>query len=242
MNNGFEKQNMSFKKHTGKEVRVSLVNTSLLTNTHFGNIFYSNAEIGDRKRKFITKRYYDRKRAEKAFRNYSLAKKARLKVFPTFRIGEDKKSILMTTGFKENEICVGSNIRTGMDLDVLKLAKIEEIEDLELDTFLENFFNEGLKAAKSGLLLTLDDSAFFILSKNKPTKIDFVLGDLDNLKEATPGKYIGMQNMRRIKEMLDEFRVFNISPSFSEKFLKKVEEYYKQAIENVTNSNLPQHE
>src|SRR6185436_979019 len=88
---------------------------------------------------------------------------------------EDKKSILMTTGFSDDQICVGSSNY----LTVTEFGRplIQEIQDV--NKFLSDFFNEHLKAAKHGIRLWLD-VFFFIISKDEPTKVDFVIGDLDN--------------------------------------------------------------
>ena len=249
MNTGsLENPNISFRKNTRKETGVRVVSETPITKGSFGKIFDTVIEKGGHKRRFIVKKYYNytpdlpeynstiKENAERALHNYTLAKNAGLKVFPTFRISEDGESILMTTGFSDNQICVGSN--GGLNIDKLKQPLIEEI--VNLDKFLVNFFIEGLKAAKNGISLH-SDSFFFIFNKSKPIKIDFILGDLDSLYKDKPTKDVGEMNMREIKDTLIEFcehNIAHIAPNFAEIFLKKVKHYYKQSIGNVNSSGL----
>jgi len=232
MENSFEKQNISFKKHTGIETKVNIISETPINRGSFGEIFDTVVEVGGHRKRFIIKKYRTQifeKIAEKdtkhAFKNYSLAKEAGLKVFPTFRISEDQKSILMTTGFSDNQICVSTNNK----INVVELGRplIEEFEDL--DKFISTIFAEGLKAMKKGISLH-QDMFFFLLSKNEPTKVDFILGDLDNLKQAESIKVTGWQNMINIRKVLIFFCDKNIDPSFHEIFLDKVEYYYNQAV------------
>lgn len=240
MDNQFEKS-ISFKKHTGKETGVKIISETSINKGEFGEIFDTVIEIGGKRKRFIVKKYFDveisevdpssdrpyaEKNAQLAFRNYSLAKEAGLKVFPTFRTGGDKKSILMTTGFTNNEICLGSN--NALSVIDFKQPFIKEIEDI--DKFLSTFFDEGLKAAKKGIILS-QDCFFFILNKTEPVKIDFIIGDLDNLIGTKSGKNIELNNIKDIETTLIEFCEKNISPILARKFLDKVRYYYKQAFD-----------
>ncbi|MBU0998689.1 hypothetical protein KKG24_00050 [Patescibacteria group bacterium] len=211
-------------------------------------MFDTLVEIGGHRKRFIVKKYFDyptdaiEKRtkasplgwskinAQTAFKNYSLAQKAGLKVFPTFRMGEDKKSILMTTGFLDNQICVSSNNK----ITVVELGRplIKEMGGEMLDKFLSTIFTEGLKASQKQISLH-SDMFFFILSKDEPTKIDFVLGDLDNLRKEEkliPTESIKSDNMINIKKALYHFCEKNINRNFSKKFLDKIEYYYTQNV------------
>ena len=173
------------------------------------------------------------KNADKAFKNYSLAKKAGLKIFPTFRVSENKKNILMTTGFSNGQICVGSN----NDITVTELGRPLICEIQNVDKFLSDFFNEHLKAAKHGIRFWID-VFFFILSRNEPTKIDFVVGDLDNSAEMEPSKSIGLRNMEYARTTLIAFCEKNINTNFAYKFREKVEAYYEQGVNAVNASEL----
>ena len=161
MDSQFEKPK-TFTKHTGKETAVSIVNEIPINNGAFGEIFDTVIKINGRKKRFIVKKYFDKSKirdrpiatinAQTAFANYSLAKEAELKVFPTFRIGEDKRSILMTDGFSDNQICIGSNnSKSVIDFEQPLIGKIKDE-----DKFLSAFFSEGLKAGQKGIRLYFD--------------------------------------------------------------------------------------
>ncbi len=151
-----------------------------------------------------------------------------MKVFPTYRISDDGKSILMTSGFLNDQICLGDNS--------LESPIIEEIEDV--DKFILSFFREALKAAQEGIPLG-SDVPFIIVSKDKPTKVDFVLGDLDSLRAAEDLYDVWSYNIGNVKNELEGFCRNNINPNFRKKFLEKVEYYYKQTIKSIK-SNKPQ--
>ena len=230
MKSRFEKPNTFFRKHTGQEIEVDIVNQELLTaGRFFADVSESNVEIGGRKRKFIIKRYHQPGMAQAAFEKYSIAKKAGLKVFPTFRIGEDGRSILMTTGFLNDQICIDSNSR--ISLKDLGYPLIEDIGNLQ--QFLLNFFDEGLKAGKQGVL-TLFDIFFFILNKENPPKADFVIGDLDNLAQMKISKNLILANIESIREVLFRFCERNIHPKFKKRFLGMVDSYYQQALKKAS--------
>lgn len=244
MSNQFEKQNTSFKTHDGREAKLKISDEKKINHGAWGNIYDCTAEVDGYKQRFIIKRYEPNienfrirtpeEAAKHALENYALATKAGLKVFTTFRIGEDGKSILMTSGFSDNQICIGSNDDR---IKVIKLGqpRIEKIENENLDKFLENIFAEGLKAAEAGIGLDAD-IFFFIISKDKPKKIDFVVGDLDNMEEVETSKSVGFANMGFIADTLEEFCENNINYHFKEYFLSRVEHYYKQSIDSVYNS------
>lgn len=244
----FENKDVSFKKHTGKEKAYKVVEEVLFADGAFGKVFYTLVDTGQHKisgdrilKRFIVKKYshshsdaisdedYEdriKEDTKHAFQNYTFAKKAGLKVFPTFRMGEDEKSILMTTGFSDDKICVGTN----------SLLKTEDFEKplikniANVDNFLDSFFKEGSKAAQRGIGFYFDNF-FFMLSKEEPTKIDFVLGDFDNLQKwkGRDENKISEENMENIKHALEDFCQRNIDSSFREEFLSKVEFYFNKA-------------
>jgi len=134
----------------------------------------------------------------------------------------------MTTGFSKDQVCVGSN-NPMINVTSFEQPLIEEIANL--DGFVGDFFNEGLKATEQGVFFH-SDSFFFFISKSKPTKIDFILGDLDNLTKVKSRK-VGLKNLYNVKEMLLEFCDKNVAPDFRENFLNTVERYYKQATNDL---------
>lgn len=239
MEKKFEDLNMSFKKHTGKETEVRVMSEALINKGAFGNIFDTVIKIGHLEKRFIVKKYvqsdeYSNKdSAKQALRKYALVKGAGLKVFPTFRIGEDETSILMTTGFSKDQICIGSN--NHFNVVHFKRPLIEKV--IDEDKFLSTFFAEGLKAVKNGIKIYMD-VVFFVLSKNEPTKIDFVLADLDNLHRAQPSYKNGLINMGNLRTMLIEFCNKNMDPVFAKYFLQKVEDYYEKGRASIDSSGL----
>ena len=239
MDNQFEKS-ISFKKHTGKETALKIISETHINEGVFGDIFDAVVEINGKRKRFIVKKYksfYYRtifhsaeENAKEAMENYTLAKNSGLKVFPTFRMGEDGKSILMTTGFLNDQICVSVN-NTKNIVDFEKTS-IKEIQDL--NKFLTEFFTEGLKAAQKGIRIH-EDVVFFILNKTEPTKIDFVLGDVDSLLKKESTKLTGLKNIEDLKSILVKFCARNIDLSFFKEFLERVEYYCNQAKNSVEN-------
>ena len=239
MSQSLEGPKVKFKEYTGRETELRIVSETLINSGNFGKIYDSVIEIGGLQRRFIVKKYSTMlstitgTNAEWALKNYSLAKKAGLRVFPTFRISKDRASILMTTGFFNDKICVASNDH--YTVDKFGRALILEIENI--DEFLSNFFTESLKAAQQGIQIHFD-VFFFILNKNEPTKIDFVLGDLDNLYKAGRTKETGVHNMNSARDALHVFFTRNTDPIKKREFLSKVENSFSTGIVSVMNSTL----
>ncbi len=83
-----ENPSISFRKNTGKETAVKIISETLINNEgYFGDIFDTIVEVGGHKKRFIVKKYIGdnataKRSAKHAFKNYSVAKKAGLKVFP----------------------------------------------------------------------------------------------------------------------------------------------------------------
>ncbi len=239
MSNEFEPTGFSFRKDTGGKTEVEIISEKKINGGNFGNIFDAVVEIGGHKKRFIIKKYLANEwrsatqRASFAFENYSRAKKAGLRVFLTFRIGEDNESILMTTGFKDNQICIGSKNHRRVTVESFGRPKIKEFSNL--DRFLEEFFTEGLKAAHEGIEIYKDDVPFFILTKDEPTEIDFVFGDMDNLIKAVPIEHVEIRNLERLNNTLYEFGYENVDPNSLSHFLDRVKYYYNQAVRSVNN-------
>lgn len=226
----FENQNIPFRKHTGKETTVHIVSETLINNGSFGKIFDTVVEVGGHKKRLIIKKYndasekYAKENAEHAFKNYSLAKEAGLKVFPTFRIGENGKSILMNTGFSNEQICIGVN--NFKNVENLGRPFISEI--INIDEFLLNLFTESQKATAKGLKLH-SDVFFFIISRKEPAEMDFILGDLDNLNKINPEDYkereLIQHNMKCVETAFRYFLEKNVYRNEREKFLEKLTNY-----------------
>lgn len=241
MSISLEKQKLSFKKENKKETEVEIISETFIGKGAFGEVFDTVIKIGGKKRRLIRKRYFDTlfandrpsaiENIKSAVKHYSMAKNAGLKVFPTFRINEDQKSILMTTGFSDDKICI-SRKEGNEFMSVTEFGKplIKEIRNL--DEFISKLFAEGLKAIKNGISI-FHDVPFIILSKEEPTTIDFVLGDLDNLLEKEKTKTEGKVNIMQLKFLLTLFNEKNVDPSFREEFLRKVKYHYEKYIANI---------
>jgi len=85
--------------------------------------------------------------------------------------------------------------------------RIKKFSDFNI--FLEGVFNEGIKAAQAGIEFSSPDFLFFFISKSKnegmPIKIDFVIGDFDNLEKVSKEKntkFVMIKNITMVKEIL----------------------------------------
>jgi hypothetical protein len=103
--------------------------------------------------------------------NHRMAKRAGLKVWNTYRIAKDKKSVLMSTGHAEGWKLIGDYNK----LDQKECSDFLPINDFE--SFLDSYYSEAEKAAKNQICIA-GDVPFFRVRKDK---LDFVLGDMDNL-------------------------------------------------------------
>ncbi len=226
-------EDITFKKSTGKESAVKVITETLIDGGIYGNIFDAVIEIGGHKKRMIIKRYLDesdhaaKQEAQTAFNNYMAAKKAGLKIFPTFRIGDDQRSILMTTGFKDGNLCIGNNSRK--DIRHFGAEPLKRIE--QTDKFFKDFFSEGLKAAREKLIIAAD-APFLIISKAQPTKLDYVIGDLDDVLPHDnliweELKHLNLENLRRA---ILRFARRNIDHSLLDEFNHNVESFYNKAL------------
>lgn len=227
-------EDIKFKKHTDKETEVQVLQEISIDKGLFGDIFYSIIKIKGRKRYFIIKRYKEgladkpaSRWAKEAFENYRFTKEAGSKVFPTFRIDTDEKSILMTAGFMENQTCVGSNNK--VNLKELGQPPIKEI--VNFNVFLSNFFKEYVKAARAGIFIG-GDVPFFIINNLEIVELDFVFGDLDNIiVHQNPTKnYLPLlieSNLQTAINSLDSFIRFNVTnKELQDRLLNDSHKYY----------------
>ncbi|MFA6520286.1 MAG: hypothetical protein WCT44_01610 [Candidatus Paceibacterota bacterium] len=227
-----------FQKHTGKETAVQISEEKLLDDTGgMGNIFTSIVNVRGKPKQFVIKKYnksyFSEKKSQElvrhAFEMYVLAKNSGLKVFPTFRIGTDGKSILMTDGFLNDQICIGSNGRFNMYRYGEEFMK----KTVALEFFLNACFQEALDAAAKGFKFAVADIYFFLLSKQEPRTLDFVIGDFDNLKKAEPSFETVYNNLRQVRIMLSEFFYNNIDTFSSADFIEKIDECYEKKLQET---------
>ena len=121
---------------------------------------------------FAVKDYDDEKKALTAFNGYLHAKAAGLAVFPTVRISEDHKQLLMTLGTNEKFFIVGEGSE-------YKWKKAEAVLNI-LDVIMK-VENDVLKATTKGLGIP-SDSQFFLIKKSDPNNATYYLGDYDFLE------------------------------------------------------------
>jgi len=148
----------------------------LCENTHTCTVYEVEAQIGKKKRRFIRKNFDSAVVCRSAIRMHDEAKQAGLKVFPTYRISSDNKSILMTSGYDENHACVSNNLNSP-PLESFGLKPLEEVPNFE--NFVRSLFDEAEKGIEKGIFIPTD-SVFFVIDKDAK-EVDFYIGDLDNV-------------------------------------------------------------
>lgn len=149
--------------------------------------------------------------AARAFKNYAYAKKAGLKVPMTYRLGEDKESVLMSLAGNPNTV-FWSTDEWRFSLSPDKAERLEEIPNLV--ELCDGLFWQAFRAAGRGLSLHMDMP--FLLVDSRTHRVDFVLGDLDNLvaRQDSYSKVAAM-NLREIVRCLHKFVVEAVSSEAS---------------------------
>ncbi len=217
------------KSGTEEGTAVQIENERKIGSGAFGTCYEADVTIGKHKRKLVIKRFYSARGEEEAanaMRNYEVAKKAGLKVFPTHRLGEDRKSILMTNGSTQTSVCIGINVDSPTT-ESLFGKRIEHIADEDLYKFTDEAFQQAVLAGKKGI--TFDkDAFFFFVDRATQSKIDFIIGDLDmvNTRAATIPGYCLPHNKGAVKEAFNDFINQNvIEPDVYKE--KIIERYYR---------------
>lgn len=200
----------------GKATRVTILHQNPIGQGEFGTVSEADVLVHGRNRKFVIKRYTHDPRwhkdashnAARAIENYKTLKAAGLKVFPTYRLSEDGRSILMTSGNLDTKVCVDSNQDGSLpSKGELKLVDAQDkVERLAHDMF------QQAKTAAAQNIQFIYDVFFFLVDKNTKD-IDFVFGDLDmvnfypseDLEERT------QENLDSARYALKFFSRFNIN-------------------------------
>lgn len=185
---------------------------------NYGDVSEVEIEKGKHKIKLATKDYSKdldnaEMRAERAYKNYLLVKSAGLKVFPTMRISEDKKKLLMTLGTNANNFIVSKGSE-------IKWEKIKKLDNL--DSLITNLKDNIKKASLSDILLE-SDLYFLLINKSKPNKVDFVIGDYDLIRSIKDNKHrygIGYALSTNVKNTIINLREL-ISMYVEEKYKKE---------------------
>jgi len=113
--------------------------------------------------------------AENAHWKYRKLKEAGIKVPPTYRIDRKNQRIFMTDYNKDGKIALSASTNN-KEADDLSIAEISNLEELKID--LEN---ECHKAAANGIIFPLDSFFFIVPRQGENVKMDFVIGDLDEV-------------------------------------------------------------
>lgn len=159
----------------------------------FGKVYRVNIEknnpVGRRSRKaeFALKEYHpDDEYPEMtindtthAFANYKILKKAGIKTFRTYRISEDKKSILMT--LKETDGWYIFDPSESQIVEYLDITKRSEI--LNFDNFIEDIINNIKLLNLNNITIDKDCPFFLVKEKNEKLEVDFIIADVDLIEQ-----------------------------------------------------------
>jgi hypothetical protein len=229
-----------FRNHDGRESRIKITDEKPIGAGALGEVASVDAEVAGKEGRFVIKRYQSvlgKERAAKAFENYRMAKEAGLRVFPTFRLGEDGTSILMTTAHTEEWICVSSNSEDTSDVEQYGVEKLKTIP--RIDAYMREIFDESLKAAEKGIWI--DQDAFFFLVKRSGEAVDFVIGDFDLMRKKEidsedARNNVFAENLYSAKKALQSFFETNVVKKMSERYSKQAKETW---ISLMKERNIP---
>lgn len=201
----------TFTKYDGTSSRVRIVDEEYIRSGIYGMIYRTDTLVSGRPRRFVIKKFKKtllsaQGNAERAFANYQRAKDAGLKVFATYRLGEDRKSILMTDGSGDSTVCLSNNIT----LPELGLSKIRD-EALPLD-LVDGIIANAKKASEQKILIPND--AYFFLYDRQAECTDFVLGDLDTLGKDVDSQHALRHNLQTAKLAILGFIASNAQNSY----------------------------
>ncbi|MDP2630968.1 MAG: hypothetical protein Q8P56_06215, partial [Candidatus Uhrbacteria bacterium] len=191
---------------------------------NFGDTYVADVEIGKRTRKFVIKKFKEfnnlspQDHALRAMENYNAAKEAKLKVFPTYRLSEDKESILMTSADLEKNYCVDR--REEIKEGELGIERIRQFEDL-----VTAVLSEAIKAGKASVAVYMS-AYFFLVDRKTKTRVDFVIGDLDDVKKDTdtPVSEIIQSNLDFARMALIAFLNNNVEDF--QKYARRLQQIY----------------
>lgn len=216
-----ETESLTFTADGKKPSTVQILGNKRIGVGDYGAVYEADVAIGNHIRKFAIKKFIPRlginreeEFAARSIANYQLAKNAGLKVFPTYRLGEDRKTILMTNGNSDLVICLGSD--KGSSLETRGMQRIPE-DETNSDNYrhlITGLFDQAIIATKHGLSLGHSD-VFFYLVNIHTSELDFVLGDFDmfNVSSNKRGDNLLDDNLAIVVKSLTEFTHNNFSPS-----------------------------
>jgi len=220
-----------FYKNPEHASEVQLTKKTRIGGGEFGEVFQVEIQIGGRERTFVLKEFKDRKGrqaeqyAAQAMENYQKLKNAGLKVFSTYRLHEDGRSVLMTSGHTEKFVCIGSNdgSRSLKDFPEVSAEQIESIQSFE--TLVRSMLEQSKKASEHELAIDAD-AFFFLVDRDLPEKVDFVVGDVDMVGETSDSALTFEQNNHAIYTAIYHFLKNNVT-SLGE-YKARLDEVYKE--------------
>ncbi len=156
-------------------------------------------------------------------KNYELAKRAGLKVFDTMRQlwGDNGAELLMTTGFTDEWICLGDKGEAA-EVTTYGLEKLTQIENFT--KFVDEVFEQSEIAFHYGMTFNAD-AYFFLVNRQNPSNVNFVLGDVGCLEKDNHEagfKSIWLSNLESAVRALRKFITLNVDPAFAEDYLAEV--------------------
>lgn len=181
---------------------VKIVSREEIGKGGFGDVFSIEAHFdgryGSKKRNYAIKIFHSEEDAQNAFEHFKELKERGLKTFATYRLGEDKKSILMTNGNKKDVFLMSPTNaeKQGWLQDWFIKNPIIEIANFE--QFADNVVKHTRLAASKNIMLPYDSYFFSISNTGKPSakNLDFVIGDLDKVFIAEIMKTITEQDKK----------------------------------------------
>ncbi len=200
-----------FEKFDGKRTSVVILNETEIANGEFGIIYASDILLGKKTRKVIIKRFINEgvfnqnavENAQRAMDNYRKAKQAGLKVLPTYRLEDNKTSILMTNCINENTIALSNNTT----LEDYGLIKVNSDFPEHYTNLVERMVSHAILAKNKGIELPPD--SYFFLFDTQFDQVDFVIGDLDYVRSSNESR--NNIDFARIA-LIDFFRVNFTNP------------------------------
>lgn len=170
----------------------------------------------------VLKQYRGGNEFKRVVNIYEKCKNRGLKVMPTFRANRETKSILMTnlnrwyedatTGEKRERIALAyNNLPIGKKDDGTYEPLVEGpfiSSFANFPDFVDRFLQHAIRAAESGVRLPSDSYFFLVDKEGGQGNIDFVIGDMDNVRitnldEGTLMANINI-NVKRAKEALHD--------------------------------------
>ncbi len=220
----------------GKATPVRILDEKQIGSGMFGDTFEAQVLVGDKGRKFVIKKFKRRynttaaERAENAMKNYQAAKEAGLKVFTTYRLGEDGTSILMTNANSDDITCLSTLPNTVGDIKI-------KLTDESFESLTDGVFAEAKKAADANIDVYSD--AYFLLVGKNSSKLDFVLGDLDNVTKEASKSPATLLSSNLINARLGLHDLFQKYAGNAALYWDRLYKKYGEATANSARNNKP---